>query len=161
MVGLSAGVDVVGGTTDELVGFVAAGAGAGAGVGVASALTLLGEAALVVLAFAGLLDGAGLADALAGDCLVVAAGTCSDIVVAGLGGVVVFAGSGSVAGAGLGLAFAPSLNLIGAALAAKLSLSFACAGCGGSSTLAFAAAKRSFQYVWSRCQCLSFTLGGR
>lgn len=52
----------------------------GAGVGVASALTLPVMVALVVLAFVGLLCGAGLADGFAGDSLVVAAGTCNDIV---------------------------------------------------------------------------------
>jgi len=121
-----------------------------AGVGVASALTVSGNAPLVVLGFVGLLCGAGLAEGFAGDCLVVADDSCNDIVgtVAPFGGDIVFAVvGGSAAGAGLGLALAPNLNLIGAAFGGKLSFNFACGGCGGSSTLAFAAVHRSFQYV--------------
>jgi len=126
----------------------------GAGVGVASALTLPAKVALIVLGFVGLPCGAGLVEGFVGDCLVVGAGTCSDIVgpVTPFGGEIVFAIVGGIAaGAGLGLAFAPSLNLIGAAFGGKLSFNFACDGCGGSSTLAFAAVHRSFQYVYSRC----------
>lgn len=146
VVATGSGVETGGGMIDEVdvVGFVVD----GARVGVASALTLPADVVLIVLALPGLACGAGLADAFAGDCLATAAGTCNDIVEELFGGDIGFAGmAGNVAGAGLGLAFAPSLSLIGAAFGGRLSFNFACGGCGGSSTLAFAAVHLSFQYV--------------
>ena len=106
---------------------------------------------LVVLVAIGFAAGAGLSDALAGDCLVLSCIVLDASGAALVAGFVAFdaAGVGVAAGAGLGLGFTPRRSLIGGAFAGRFA-AFAgkfnfSVGCGGSSTLALASAKRSLK----------------
>jgi len=133
------------------------GAKAVTGAGTASGFTaavagLDGDlpSALAVLAIGGLACGAGLEDGFAGVCFVdrciVFVGSAAAIGFVLFGATCFGVAAAGVPGAGLGLGFTPPRrNLIGAALAARFSLSV---GCAGSSTFAFASANRSVKYAY-------------
>jgi len=152
-------IPLVGAACGGAMAVAAAGVGVttGTGAGIASGFTaaaagLDGDlaSALVVLAIGGFVCGAGLGDGIAGVCFVdrciVFAGSAAAFGFVLLDATCFGVAAAGVPGAGLGLGFTPRRNLIGAALAAKFSLSV---GCAGSSTFAFASASRSAKYAYS------------